>query len=281
MRSIPVLFLVGLLVATSASAQRPSDAQTHWVGTWGASPSPQFADAAQMNKASLLFANQTVREIVHVSVGGSLVRVRLSNAYGKQPVEIGGARIAIRQQGSAIIPGSDHALTFSGQSTVIIPPDALVLSDAVEVNVLPASDLAISLFLPKSTTGAGIHYAAQQTNYVATGDVTQAPTLPSAASFGSWVFLTGVDVAASPSASTLVAFGDSITDGALSTNDTNHRWPNFLADRLLARRGGAAPIGVLDEGIGGNRILHDPNSTIAFGMNALARFDRDVLAQPG
>ena len=90
-----------------------------------------------------------------------------------------------------------------------------------------------------------------------------------------------MDVAASPSASTLVAFGDSITDGALSTNDTNHRWPNFLADRLLARRGGAAPIGVLDEGIGGNRILHDPNSTIAFGMNALARFDRDVLAQPG
>ena len=154
MRSIPVLFLVGLLVATSASAQRPSDAQTHWVGTWGASPSPQFADAAQMNKASLLFANQTVREIVHVSVGGSLVRVRLSNAYGKQPVEIGGARIVIRQQGSAIVPGSDHALTFSGQSTVIIPPDALVLSDAVEVNVLPASDLAISLFLPKSTTGA-------------------------------------------------------------------------------------------------------------------------------
>jgi len=110
--------------------------------------------------------------------------------------------------------------------------------------------------------------------------VTSAADMTDAATLTSWVFLTGVDVAAPPSASTLIAFGDSITDGARSTVDTNHRWPNFLAERLLARKG-AAPIAVVDEGIGGNRILHDPNMNIAFGVSALARFDRDVLAQPG
>jgi lysophospholipase L1-like esterase len=233
-----------------------------------------------MSKASLTFANQTLREIVHVSIGGSLVRVRLSNAYGKEAVEIGGAHIALRQKGAAIVAGSDHVLTFSGQSSVTIPPNALVLSDPIPLRVAPSSDLAISIFLPKSTLGAGIHYSAQQTNYLAPGNVTSAADIPNASTLGSWVFLTGVDVAAPESASTLVAFGDSITDGARSTDNTNHRWPNFLADRLL-KQTGAAPIGVLDEGIGGNRILHDPNSNIAFGVNALARFDRDVLAQPG
>lgn len=233
-----------------------------------------------MSKAKLTFANQTLREIVHVSIGGSLVRVRLSNAYGKEAVQIGAAHIALRKKGAAIVAGSDHVLTFSRLSNITIPPNALVLSDAIPLEVISSSDLAISIFLPKSTPGAGIHYSAQQTNYLATGDLTSAPDIPNASTFGSWAFLTGIDVAGPEGASTLVAFGDSITDGAQSADDTNHRWPNFLADRLLGQSG-AAPIGVLDEGIGGNRILHDPNANVAFGVNALARFDRDVLAQPG
>ncbi|MFL6354018.1 MAG: SGNH/GDSL hydrolase family protein [Bryobacteraceae bacterium] len=277
--SIP-LFATTLLIGVVCSAQVPGAAQTHWVGTWGASPSPQMPDVAQMRKAKLTFANETLREIVHVSVGGSLVRIRLSNAYGKEAVEIGAAHVALRQKGAAIAPGSDHVLTFSGRSSATIPPNALLLSDAVPLEITPSSDLAISIFLPKSTLGAGIHYSAQQTNYSATGDVTSAPDIPNASTLGSWVFLTGVDVAAPEDSSTLVAFGDSITDGARSTDDANHRWPNFLADRLL-RQTGAPRMGVLDEGIGGNRILHDPNANIAFGVNALARFDRDVLAQPG
>jgi lysophospholipase L1-like esterase len=280
MRFTLVLFACALTPGAVSSDQIPDTAQTHWAGTWGASPAPQLPDTAQMSKAKLTFANQTLREIVHVSIGGSLVRVRLSNAYGKEAVEIGAAHIARRQKGAAIADGSDHVLTFSGRSSVTIPPNALVLSDAIPLKVTPSSDLAISIFLPKSTWGAGIHYSAQQTNYLAAGNLTSAPDIPNGSTLGSWVFLTGVDVAAPESASTLVAFGDSITDGARSTDDANHRWPNFLAERLL-RQTGATPIGVLDEGIGGNRILHDPNSNLAFGVNALARFDRDVLAQPG
>jgi lysophospholipase L1-like esterase len=274
------LFALGFSVAISAPGQTPAADKNHWVGTWGASQSPQLADAAQMTKAHLQFENQTIREIVHVSIGSDMVRVRLSNAYGKEAVAIGAAHIALRQKGAAIVPGSDRELTFGGISAVTIPPNALVLSDPVSLNVAPSADLAISIFLPKAQLGAGIHYSAQQTNYVASGNVTSAADMTDAATLTSWVFLTGVDVAAPASASTLIAFGDSITDGARSRVDANHRWPNFLAERLLARKG-AAPIGVVDEGIGGNRILHDPNMNVAFGVSALARFDRDVLAQPG
>ncbi|MGI9075479.1 MAG: SGNH/GDSL hydrolase family protein [Bryobacteraceae bacterium] len=277
--TLVLLFASALSAGAVCSAQASDTEQTHWAGTWGASPSPQLSDVAQMSKAKLTFANQTLREIVHVSIGGSLVRVRLSNAYGQEAVEIGGAHIALRQKGAAITAGSDHVLTFSGRSSITIPPNALVLSDAIPLHIAPSSDLAISIFLPKSTLGAGIHYSAQQTNYLAAGDLTSAPDIPNPSTLGSWAFLTGVDVAGPEAASTLVAFGDSITDGARSTDDTNHRWPNFLAERLL-RQTGAIPIGVLNEGIGGNRILHDPNSKIAFGVNALARFDHDVLAQP-
>jgi hypothetical protein len=184
-----------------------------------------------MRTAKLEFENHTLREIVHTSIGGAAVRVRLSNAYGKQPVDIGAAHIALRAQGSGTIAGSDHALTFSGQTAVSIPPDALVLSDPVKLNVPASGDLAISIFLPKAATGAGIHYSAQQTSYIGRGDLTGAATISEAATITSWVFLTGVDVLAPESTSAVVAFGDSITDGARSTVDANRRWPNILADR--------------------------------------------------
>jgi lysophospholipase L1-like esterase len=265
-----------LAVALAATAA----AQSHWVVTWGASPAPQLPDEAQMRAAKLTFENQTLREIVHASIGGDTVRVRLSNAYGKQSVEIGAAHVALRANGPGIVAGSDRALTFSGRPAVSIPPDALVLSDPVKLNVPAAGDLAISIFIPKAAAGAGIHYSAQQTSYVGRGDLAAAASLAGADTITSWVFLTGVDVLAPEPASAVVAFGDSITDGARSTVDANHRWPDILAGRLLARRGGR-PIGVLDAGIGGNRILHDASSNVRFGVNALARFDRDVLAQPG
>jgi lysophospholipase L1-like esterase len=156
-----------------------------------------------------------------------------------------------------------------------------VLSDPVQLTVPDSSDLAISIFLPKQTIGAGIHYSAQQTSYIVSGDQSASASVSQPATFTSWVFLTGVDVLVPESASAVVAFGDSITDGARSTVDSNHRWPNVLADRLLAQHG-RKKIGVLDAGIGGNRILHDAlPDNIRFGVNALARFDRDVLAQPG
>jgi len=266
-------FLAVCLAAT-ASAAGPA----HWVVAWGASPAPQIPDEAQMRTAKLMFDNQTIREIVHTSIASDTVRVRLSNAYGKQAVEIGAAHIALHGKGSSITAGSDHALTFSGRPSVSIAPNGQALSDPVKLSV-PAGDLVISIYLPHAAAGAGIHYGAQQTNYIGSGDLTAAVELPQPATITSWIFLTGVDVLAPEAASTLVAFGDSITDGARSTVDANHRWPDILAERLRARRG-AKPIGVLDAGIGGNRVLFDPTN-VRFGMNALARFDRDVLAQPG
>jgi len=252
-------------------------AQPHWVATWAPSPSPQLADTEQMRVAKLIFERQTLRQIAHVSLGGPQLRIRLSNAYGKQRVPIGAVHVGLRAQASGIVPGSDRAVNFSGRPTVTIPADATVLSDPIALNVPDGADLVISLFLPQAVLGAGIHYAAQQTNYVAPGDQTAAPDLTEATKLASWIFLAGVDVLAPPAAFTIVTFGDSITDGARSTSDTNRRWPDILAARLKGR-----PIAVTNSGIGGNRILHDayPNS-IRFGANALARFDRDVLAQPG
>ena len=272
--------LQAILLLTLALSSAPAADKTHWVVTWGASPAPQLADEPQMRAAKLEFENQTLREIVHTSIGGSTVRVRLSNAFGKDTVEVGSAHIAVRDKGASIVAASDRALTFGGRPSIAIPPNALVLSDPVKLDAPPASDLAIGIFIPHKTPGAGIHYSSQQTSYIGPGDLTKAASIDGGATIASWVFLTAVEVLAPESASTVVAFGDSITDGARSTVDANHRWPDFLAARLLARHG-RGQIGVLDAGIGGNRILHDATSNVRFGVNALARFDRDVLAQPG
>ncbi len=266
-----------LTIAFSLLLAAYAEARDHWVVTWAASPAPQLPPA-EMRAAKLEFDNQTLREIVRVSLGGRSVRVRLSNAHGKQKAEIGAAKIALRGEGSAIAAGSSRALTFGGRTGVTIPPDAVVISDPVALDVPALADLAISLYLPKAITGAGVHYGAQQTSYIGAGDQTEASSISDAATFTSWAFLTGVDVLAPERAGTIVAFGDSITDGARSTVDANKRWPNILATRLQTRR---KRLAVVDAGIGGNRILHDPAANMRFGVNGLARFDRDVLSQPG
>jgi lysophospholipase L1-like esterase len=263
------------ILATLAFA---AGAQTHWVATWGASPAPQLANEDQMQAAKLLFENQTLRQIVHTSIGGSSVRIRLSNAYSAKPLDIAAVHIAVRGKDSAIVAGSDRPVTFSGRGAVSIPADALALSDPVKLECPVAGDLAISIFLSGAAAAAGIHYSAQQTSYVAAGDQIAVASLTDPVKTTSWAFLAGVEVLAPESAATLVAFGDSITDGARSTTDANHRWTDVLASRLSARNG--PRIGILDAGIGGNRILHDPVGNVRFGVNALARLDRDVLAQP-
>lgn len=268
-------FLTGLLAAAGLFAQ------THWVGTWGAAPATQ-SDEAAMKTQKLLFDNQTVREIVHTTLDGETVRVRLSNAFGAVPVEIGAAHLAVRKAGAAIDPASDRELKFGGRSRVEIPAGAVVLSDPIAVKVPELSDVAISLYLPGKVMGAGVHYSSQQTSYIAEGNVTGAATLENPETFTSWVFLTGLEVQAPATAGSIVTFGDSITDGARSSVDGNHRWPDMLASRLAARKGGMK-FGVVNMGIGGNRILHEgmASKRPQFGINALARFDADVLAQPG
>ena len=245
-------------------------AADHWVGTWGAAPSPP-ATRPELEKSGLVFSNHTVRQTVHVSLGGKQLRVRLSNAYGSQKTEIGAATVAVKG-------GAPKPLTFGGRTAVTLPPDALFLSDPLPLDVPAGGDLVVSLYLPKATPAAGIHYGAQQTNQVLEGNQTANAAPTGGRTITSWVFLTGVDVLASEKAGAIVAFGDSITDGARSTVDANRRWPDTLASRLRALN----RWGVVDMGIGGNRVLHDavpPN--IRFGLNALARFERDVLAVPG
>lgn len=250
----------------------------HWVATWVASPAPQQAET-KMQEAGLVFNNQTVREIVHVSLGGRSVRVRLSNAYGANPVRIAAAHLAMSKEASQTAPGSDRTLTFNGRQEIVLPPDASALSDPVDFDVPAEGNLTISLFLPDLTMAGGIHYYAQQTSYIGTGDQTGLSALANPAkTLASWVFLSGVDVSAPDTAGAVVTLGDSITDGIKSTPNANHRWPNFLALRLRQQ---GTPLAVVNAGIGGNRLLHDSRDPIQYGVNALARFDRDVLTVPG
>jgi lysophospholipase L1-like esterase len=248
-----------------------------WVATWATAPAgPAPGETPQFN-------NQTVRYIIHTSIGGDRVRVKISNTHGTAPLVIGGAHIARRVAGPRIAPSTDRRLTFGGVDRVIVPAGALVLSDPVEIDVPALSDLAISLYLPEPTAATTMHVLALQTSYIAagTGDATGAADLPGAALTTSWHFLTSVDVRTRGGA-TVVAFGDSITDGANSSVDANLRWPSILAARLQDRRD-LHRIGVIDQGIIGNRILHptEPQFENLFGPAGLARFDRDVLAQPG
>jgi lysophospholipase L1-like esterase len=212
--------------------------------------------------------------VVHTSLGGNQVRVRLSNAFGTQSLIVGAAHVALRGRDASIVPGTDRALTFSGSSSATIPPGALVVGDSVQLDVPSLSELAVSLYLPGPTGQSTWHAGAFSTNYVSPpGNFAGAADMPVDHTVASWFYLTDVEVKSSKDTLALVTFGDSITDGTRSTPDTNHRWPNFLAERLAERH---IKMSVVDEGIAGNRVLHD-----FVGPNALARFDRDVLTQPG
>jgi lysophospholipase L1-like esterase len=254
-----------------------------WVGTWATSAQPFIPAVLQT------YQNQSLRLIVHTSVGGPKVRIKISNTYGDRPLLIGGAHVARRTTGPEIDPGSDRSLKFEGKSSTTIPAGSTVVSDPVELDVPPLSDLAISLFLPQRTEAKTLHSMAKQTSYVSpeTGDSTEVVKFPIAKEIQSWPFLTGVDVEASLDAAAIVAFGSSLTDGDGTTANTNGRWPDVLAQRLQKSGGRNAQIGVLNEGIIGNRLLHDsPGGAnnpfgAALGQAGLARFERDVLAQAG
>jgi len=206
------------------------------------------------------------------------VRVRLSNAYGSRPLAVGAAHLALRADGPAIVPGSDHALSFGGEGAATIAAGAFVISDPVALEVPPLADLAVSFHLPGDVpanfqpTG---RYA-RQTNYISPpGDFTAETAMPVGSITGDWFFVCGVDVVASRGTGAVVAVGDSLTDANISTIDSHSSWPSELARRLQARSRGR-PMAVMNQGLGGNRILHDIR-----GDSGLRRFDRDVLAQPG
>jgi lysophospholipase L1-like esterase len=241
----------------------------HWVGTWATTPAPAEGAA---------FSNQTLRMNARVSIGGRTLRVRLSNAYGNRPLSIGAAHIGLRANGAAVVPGSDRRLAFGGERSATIAAGALLVSDAVDLAVAPLSDVVISIHLPgdvPASFGITGRYA-RQTNYVSPpGDFSAADVMPVGRITDDWYFVNGIDMWASADTGGIVTVGDSLTDANISTHDAFCRWPDQLARRLIARMDTRAP-GVMNQGLGGNRILHDIR-----GDSGLRRFDRDVLAQPG
>jgi lysophospholipase L1-like esterase len=267
-------------VASSADADQHAK---QWIGTWATAAQPFLPKSLET------YRNQSLRLIVHASAGGTKVRIKISNTYGDGPLLIGGAHIARRTAGAEIDPRSDRTLKFHGKSSTMVAAGSMVVSDPVELNVPALSDLAVSLFFPQHTEAKTSHSMAKQTSYVSPelGDSTAVVKFPVAKAIHYWPFLTGVDVEASPGAAAIVAFGSSLTDGDGTTADTNGRWPDVLAVRLQKDAGGKAEMGVLNEGIIGNRLLYDsPKGAdnpfgAGLGQAGLVRFERDVLAQAG
>ena len=255
------------LSLNAVSAERNNG---HWINTWTAGPMPPWAGPIPAG-----FYDQTVRQVVRISLGGERVRVRLSNEFGSRPVEVAAAHVAIAGATGSIQTDTDRALSFNGKPAVTLLPGAPVLSDPVELKMASLTHLAISLYFEQRAEVRTYHLEAAQTAYISSlGNFVGAEKMPAGELATSRFFLTAVMVDSPPDARVIVAFGDSITDGARSTTDTDNRWPDHLAQRLSqAPEYGA--VAVANQGIGGNRVLSD-----GMGIKALARFDRDVLSQP-
>ena len=274
----PLLVAASVLwfMATTAAGQP----NRGWISTWQGTPTPGGTFYSPGCPSDVGLANQTVRNVVHVSAGGNWVRARISNEYGANPLLVGAATIAVAANGAAIAPGSLHPLHFSGSTSILIAAGGEVVSDPVPLQVMALDNLDVSVYLPGSTGLATQHYYADQDNYLAVGDQTGSTVAgPFSTTISCWMFVSGVEVVAAPKlAGTLVAFGDSITDGYLSTNDANHRYPDDLANRISRRRG--RTVAVVNSGIIGNELL-TVRPFLQFGYAAPNRFGRDVVTQPG
>jgi lysophospholipase L1-like esterase len=277
----------GAAVAAATTGVTPAEAggghdRAGWVGTWAAAPT-----TIPPGPPTVL-SGQTVRHVVHCSAGGDELRIRLTNEFGAKPLHIGAVHVARRAgtgASTATVPGTDRRVTFSRRADVTVPAGAPLVSDPVPLHLPAGGDLTVSLYLPDRTPVTTVANFAFQENVVAAGDVTAARTVTPVRTITQYLFLSGVEVRTA--GATVVALGDSITNGANTQNNLNHRWPDLLAARL---RAAGLHRGVANVGISGNRLLHDPNPPAGspaeayaayFGHSALRRFDRDVLAQPG
>ncbi len=264
---VPV-FALAFLTGMRAKAK-----EGRWVGTWAASP--QLTEPANTPPSPGL-VDSTLRQIVHVSIGGNRIRIRFSNAFGLKPLTILSARIAVSDQGSRIQAETDKPLTFDDRFSIVIPPGSLMISDPIDFNLARLSDLAVSIHVNDSTKTITGHPGARCNSFLDQGDQTKARDLSRAISTPHWYYLCGVDVEVFDSDTfAVVVLGDSITDGRGSPTDGNGRWTDHLARRLQEVEA-TSHIGILNQGLGGNRLLND-----GLGPNALARLDRDVLTQPG
>ncbi|MBV2365853.1 SGNH/GDSL hydrolase family protein [Streptomonospora nanhaiensis] len=286
---VAAVLLSALLVLGGAAATGPGAGPAAaddggrggaWVGTWATVPT------ATPPTATPVLHDETVRQVVHTSVGGDRLRLRLTNEFGDAPLRIGEVRVARRagDAGTDIVPATDRAVTFSGQTAVTVPAGAPLVSDPVKFDLPPRADLVVSVYLPEETPVTTLHAFSYQENEVAQGNATRAASVEATETMTQWHLLSGISVRTrGHGAGAVVALGDSITDGAETRVNANNRWPDLLAERLRHT-------GVLNLGVAGNRLLHDPNPpeggdaenyAAFFGESALRRFDRDVLAQPG
>ena len=272
---IHVLALVCLGCALSSEAwAEESSTSGHWVTAWSTAvhaplPFPGLPP-------SPVVENQTIRMIVRPTIVGERMRIRFSNAFGTTALKIGSAHVALAAKGAGIVADSDRVLTFGGRVSVNVPPGAPILSDPVDFKMLPFSEIAISIYIPERTDSSTVHFWAQHDTYISeAGDFSAKLDIPNATIKTSWYWLADLEVWTSGETAATVTFGDSITDGVGAKQGEYSDWPDLLAKRL--NEGQESPThAVVNEGIGGNRILHD-----GAGVSALARFDRDVLAQPG
>ena len=281
MRRNPMFHAVAAALVLTGACARPSvqnpqpQASLRWLATWTASPSDAGPRPPRdsIDRVPTLF-DQTLRLIIRTSIGGDSVRIRVSNEYGDRALVIDAAHIAVRATGSSIDASTDRVLTFAGAPALRLRPGGIAFSDPVPLAVPALRDLAISIHVADSARLSTRHALALQTNYVKRGNVVGAREFASDTSVYVWPFLVGVDVTNSAANGVIATIGNSITDGALSTRDANARWPNILAERLLAS--GEPVKAVVNAGISGGRVL-----TLGSGPSALARFDRDVLMTPG
>jgi lysophospholipase L1-like esterase len=259
------------LVTTALVLATP--AQAKWITSWSAAPVNPIAAFGPF-PATPSYSNRTFHQTLRLSAGGSAFRLRISNAYGAEPLEIGAARVAILDDAGKEVAGSARVIQFAGAGKALVEKGALIVSDTVALPVAPLARLSVSLYLPGDTGPCTCHQTAmEEMDISAPGDHSAAPFTAESKS-ASRIGLAAVEVDAPKTAQTLVVLGDSISDGVGSTSGKNRRWPDFLAERL-AKRGGTA-WGVANQGISGNRVLQD-----GLGVSALARFDRDVIAMPG
>ena len=267
--SIAVFICLGRVLFGPVLAS--SSAQQNWVATWGASqqiPEPRN----ELPQEDLRDA--TVRQIFHLSIGGSALRVHVSNAFGTEALRFTSVHVArpLSTSSPAIDPSSDQPLTFAGKLDVFVPPGAEFVSDPVNLKVIPLSDIAVTFHLDAPPSRETSHPGSRATSYYVHGDATGAATLTEPKRVDHWFQISEIDVQAPPDAGTVVVLGDSITDGHGTTTNGNDRWTDVLAARLQASPH-TKNIGVSNQGIGGNNLLVD-----GLGPNALSRFDRDVLA---
>ncbi|MBO1337710.1 SGNH/GDSL hydrolase family protein [Streptomyces sp. VRA16 Mangrove soil] len=249
-----------------------------WAGSWSASPA-----GAEPGTETNGFAGRSVRNVVHTSIGGTGARITLSNLYGQQPLSITHASIAVASAPNSptALAGTVRRLTFSGNTSVVIPAGEQVISDSVRLRVPSDSDMLVSTYSPTASGPVTYHPQARQMSYVASGDLVEEPTGTRYTEQSPyWRYLTALDVLSNEAEGSVVVIGDSLTDGITSTMGANHRWPDFLAERLRTESG-APRYGVVNQGISGNRVLADGLGRPANNPSGLARFERDALGRSG